>query len=69
MLVAYQAGSRAVFLYAFAKNERENIAPDELLTLREIGARWLTADAQQIARAVDEGILQEVTHGDETGAT
>ena len=69
MLVAYRAGSRAVFLYAFAKNERENIAPDELLTLQEIGAGWLTADAQQIARAVDEGILQEVTHGDETEAT
>jgi hypothetical protein len=68
MLVAYRAGIRAVFLYAFAKNERENIAPDELLTLREIGAGWLTADAQQIARAVDEGILQEVTHGDETEA-
>ena len=67
--LTYQAGSRAVFLYAFAKNERENIDPDELLTLREIGAGWLVADAQQIARAVDEGILQEVTYGDETEAT
>ena len=38
MLVAYRASSRAVFLYAFAKNERDNIDPDELLTLREIGA-------------------------------
>ena len=34
MLIAYKAGTRAVFLYAFAKNERENIDPDELLTLR-----------------------------------
>ena len=68
MLVAYQAGARAVLLYAFAKNERENIAPDELLTLREIGAGWLAADAQQIARALDEGILQEATHGDEKEA-
>ena len=41
MLIAYRAGTRAVFLYAFAKNERENIDPDELLTLREIGAGWL----------------------------
>ena len=65
MLVAYRAGTRAVFLYAFAKNERENIDPDELLTLREIGAGWLAADAQQIAHALAEGILQEVTRGDE----
>ena len=64
MLVAYRAGTRAVFLYAFAKNERENIAPDELLTWREIGARWLEADGQQIAHALAEGILQEVIDGE-----
>jgi hypothetical protein len=34
-----------VFRYAFAKNEREAIDPDELQTLREIGATWLAADA------------------------
>ena len=69
ILVAYRAGTRAVFLYAFAKNERANIDPDELLTLRDIGADWLAADAQQIAHAIAEGILQEVTHDDETEAT
>jgi hypothetical protein len=64
-LIAYRAGTRAVFLYAFAKNERENIDPDELLTLREIGAGWLRADAQRIVHALEEGILQEVTNDDE----
>ena len=39
MLIAYRAGDRAVFLYGFAKRERENVDADELLTLREIGAR------------------------------
>ena len=62
MLVAYRAGERAVFLYGFAKGERENIGPDELLTLREIGAEWLAADAAHIARALAEDALQEVTH-------
>ena len=38
MLIAYRAGNRAVFLYGFAKNERENIGPDELATPRDIGA-------------------------------
>ena len=61
MLIAYRVRTRAVFLYAFAKSERENIDPDELLTLREIGAAWLAADAPHIARALEEGILQEVT--------
>jgi hypothetical protein len=40
-LVAYRAGTRAVFLYAFAKNERDNIDPDELPTFRGVGAAWL----------------------------
>jgi hypothetical protein len=65
MLIAYRAGSRAVFLYAFAKNECDNIDPDELTTSREIGAAWLNADVQQIARAIEQGILQEVTDDDE----
>ena len=69
MLIAYRAGTRAVFLYAFAKKERENIDPDELLTLREIGATWLAADARRIAQAIEEGILQEVANGDEENAT
>jgi hypothetical protein len=65
MLIAYRAGHRAVFLYGFAKRERENIDPDELLTLREIGASWLAADAGRMARALDEASLQEVTDGEE----
>lgn len=60
MLVAYRAGERAVFLYGFAKRERENIDPDELLTLREIGSAWLTADERHIGQAIEEGLLQEV---------
>jgi hypothetical protein len=58
-LIAYRSGTRAVFIYAFAKNERENIDPDELLTLREIGATWLAADEKRIAQALEAGILEE----------
>jgi hypothetical protein len=60
MLVAYRVGTRAVFLYGFAKRERENIEPDELLSLREIGASWLAANTAALARAIEEGALQEV---------
>lgn len=65
MLIAYRAGDRAVFLYGFAKNERDNIDPDELLTLREIGTAWLKAAPRQIDRALAEGTLEEVTDGEE----
>ena len=60
ILIAFHSKARAVFLYGFAKNERENIDNDELATLREIAAAWLTADTAQIERAIAEGTLQEV---------
>lgn len=68
MLIAYRGGYRTVFLYGFAKRERESIDADELLTLREIGAAWLAADPRRIAQAIKEGALQEVTN-DENEAT
>ena len=66
MLVAYRAQGRAVFLYGFAKNEQDNIDPDELMSLREIAAAWLEADAERITGAIEARELQEVEHG-ETG--
>ncbi len=60
-----RVGDRAVVLYGFAKRERENIDADELLTLREIGAAWLAADARRLAQALDEDALQEVTDDDD----
>lgn len=60
MLVAFRSKALAVFLYGFAKNERDNIDNDELATLREIAAAWLAADTDQIERAIAEGVLQEI---------
>src|SRR5271165_2867188 len=51
MVVAYRAKGRAVFLFAFAKNERENIDRHELVELRKVGLNWLNAPAQKIAIA------------------
>ncbi len=50
VLIAYRAGQRAVFLYGFAKRERENIEPDELATLRAVAAAWLRADRRQLPK-------------------
>ncbi len=65
MMVAYRAMDRAVFLYGFAKNERDNIDPDELLSLREIAAIWLAADDAKIAQAIEEEALQEIDYDEE----
>ena len=68
MIVAYRGQGRAVFLYAFAKNERENIAPDELAELRQLGLNWLNAPPQKIVEAMEDGALQEVALDEQRNA-
>ena len=65
LLIAYRFGDRSVFLYGFAKNERENIVEDELATLREIAAAWLETGDKGLSKAIEKGILQEVEYGKE----
>ena len=60
VIVAYRQEHRAVFLYGFAKNERTNIAGDELAELRILGQNWLNATTGTIDEALDDGVLQEV---------
>ena len=62
LLVGYRSGNLAVFLYGFAKNERDNITPDDLDTLREIGATWIAAKKEHLENAIKEGILTEVNY-------
>jgi hypothetical protein len=65
MLIAYRVRERAIFLTGFAKNEKDNIEPDQLLALRRIAAGWLAADASTVARALADGALQEVCSDEE----
>lgn len=65
MIVAYRAAGRAVFLYAFAKSDRDNIDDDELEALRTIGANWLTASAELVGEAIEDGDLKEIEHDDD----
>jgi len=66
MIVAYRVKERAVFLYGFAKNERENIEPDELEDLRLVARGWLEATSERIETALKDGAIQEVQHDQES---
>ena len=54
---------RSIFLFGFAKNERENIEDAELKTLREIADTFLKADDAKIEQALRGGVLIEVHNG------
>lgn len=60
VVVAYRIRHRAVFLLGFAKSEQENIEPNQLLVAQKLAAKWLSANAGQLAQAVRENELQEV---------
>lgn len=66
VIVAFRAGDRAVFLYGFAKSERENIAADDLEDLRDLAGGWLAAGPERIAAALDDGAIRELLDERET---
>ena len=49
-----------MFIYGFAKNDRDNINDLELAVARKVSASWLAADTGQIGRALAQGLLIEV---------
>jgi hypothetical protein len=61
VVLAFRSRHRAVFIYGFAKNERENIDDRELRTLRDIATAWLAADVERIESEIASGRLQEVS--------
>jgi hypothetical protein len=64
-LVATNRGSRWFFVFGFEKNERADIAEDELDALRDIAAELLARTGLQLDRAVGDGSLQEICHDEE----
>jgi hypothetical protein len=64
-IIAYSAGRRAVFLFGFAKNQRDNLTSVQLADLKMVGDDLLALTERQINEAVAAGRLQEVRYGEE----
>lgn len=59
-VLAFRRLGRAVFLYGFAKNERDNIDDDDLARLKKLAAIYLGAPFAELERWCDEDELKEV---------
>jgi hypothetical protein len=59
-VIAYRASQRSVFLYGFAKNERDNIDERELNDLKKLARLYLAYSDSQIAVALESAELKEV---------
>ena len=60
--VATNRGNRWFFVYGFEKNDRANIADDELEALKDIAEQLLARTGRQLDEAVQDGSLQEICH-------
>jgi hypothetical protein len=59
-LMAFRAEQRTVFLYGFAKSERDNIGPDELDFWRRVAVAFLAIDEDRAAALAAAGEIIEV---------
>ena len=64
-VIAFRAAQRSVFLYGFAKNERDNIDATELDDLKKIAKQLLGYTEDQIAEALKAAELKEVRYADQ----
>jgi hypothetical protein len=59
-LLVYKVGSKAFFVYGFAKNARANISADELKALKFLAKELLDYSDKALAEAIKHGALIEV---------
>jgi len=62
-VLATNLRDRWVFLYGFAKNERDNVDNDELRALKVLAQSYLSMGEETIDRLVEAGELTEVIDG------
>lgn len=59
-LVATNRGARWFFVFGFEKNERANIAKDELEALQHLAADLLGLTPRQLEKAIEDNALMEI---------
>jgi hypothetical protein len=63
VILASNLGERWVFMFGFAKNERDNIDDEELKLMKDLAAVFLAMDERMLKRAIAAGELVEIRHG------
>ena len=59
-MILFKAGKLAIFVHGFAKNEVENIRPDELTALKKLAAEMLAYRREELESAIKSGTIIEV---------
>ena len=56
-IILFKADDRAIFLFGFGKNEKENIDKNELQYFKKLGKDLLSLDSKQLEAAISKEVL------------
>ena len=59
-IVAHRQGSRLIFLYGFAKNDRDNITDKERKILSKLGDEYMSYDDAKLTSLVKKRVISEI---------
>lgn len=63
-LMAFSSKLRTIFVYGFAKSERDNVGPEELEFWRRVASAFLALNEAELAALADAKEVTEVICGD-----
>ena len=63
VILASNLGDRWVFMFGFAKNDRDNVDDDELRLMKRLASAFLEMDDWMLKRALTSGEILEIPHG------
>lgn len=56
-IILFKAEDRAIFLFGFGKNEKENIDKNELQYFKKLGDDLLSLNSKQLEKAISKKVL------------
>ena len=59
-IILYKKDEKAIFLYGFGKNEKDNINKTELLYFKKLGNDFLNLNQEEIEQLIDKKSLFEI---------
>jgi len=59
-IILFKADDRAIFLFGFGKNEKENIYKNELQYFKKLGDDLLSLNSKQLETAISQKVLFEL---------
>ncbi len=59
-IIVFRKGDRAVFLFGFGKNEKDNIDQNELRYFKKLGRDILSLNSEQLEKAISQKVLADI---------